>query len=85
MKGLSSPDFVKRRRLLMAFVNAAELDFVARRKLILWVDFRRRKVDVRGEMTFAAGHAGDDVSYKRKDAAWKAALRKQIPRSPRRS
>ena len=40
------------------FLNAAKLDFVARRKLILWVDFRRRKVDVRGEMTFAAGTIG---------------------------
>src|SRR5260370_23491782 len=40
------------------FFNAAKLDFVARRKLILWVDFRRRKVDVRGEMTFAAGTIG---------------------------
>src|SRR5260370_12197224 len=40
------------------FLNAAKLDFVARRKLILLVDFRRRKVDVRGEMTFAAGTIG---------------------------
>ena len=43
------------------FLNAAKLDFVARRKLILLVDFRRRKVDVRGEMTFAAGTIGGTI------------------------
>jgi hypothetical protein len=84
MKSLRSPRLCEAPKAPDDFFNAAKLDFVARRTLILWVDFRRRKVDVRGEMTFGAGHAGDDLSYKGKDAAWKAALRKQIPRSPRR-
>src|SRR5260370_27268689 len=57
IKSLRSPAFVKR-NAPDDFLNAAKLDFVARRKLILWVGFRRRKVDVRGEMTFATGAIG---------------------------
>jgi hypothetical protein len=40
---------VTRQKRLDDFFTAAKLDFVARRKLILLLDFRRRKVDVRGE------------------------------------
>jgi len=40
------------------FFNAAKLDFADREKRILWVAFSRRMVDVRGEMTFAAGIIG---------------------------
>ncbi len=79
MKSLRSPRLCEAPKAPDDFFNAAKLDFVARRTLILWVDFRRRKVDVRGEMTFGAGHAGDDLSYKGKDAAWKAARGKADP------
>ncbi len=48
-------------RKLLIFFNAAKLDFVARRKLILLVDFRRRKVDVRGEETFVRGTFGAKI------------------------
>jgi hypothetical protein len=40
------------------FFNSAKLDFADREKRILWVAFSRRMVDVRGEMTFAAGTIG---------------------------